>query len=221
MKNVSIHISRSLWTPDIPERANVAWNFDLWFRRRELKQKVTSVFLNYWHFNSTQSSVKGEIKRVKYKVLIASFFYITDKANCKLNRLTFFLFIQCQYIINDVFLLRFHSKLNCEISEFLIELKWGEYFARDLSWRVHWQFLVSKFFVIHQTTQLPHRCRLLRNRISQVSFFIPFAAAVEGFEFDLTFLIASRSFASTGRFSILRHPALFDRVSNHDGWRSK
>ena len=78
-------------------------------------------------------------------------------------------------------------------------------------------FLVSNFFVIHhQTTQLPHRGRLLRNRISQVSF-IPFAAAVEGFEFDLTFLIASRSFASTGRFSILRHPALFDRVSNHDG----
>ena len=56
-----------------------------------------------------------------------------------------------------------------------------------------------------------------RNCVIQVSFFIPWAASVEGFEFDLKFFMASRSLAVTGRFSISRHPPVLDRVSNHDG----
>ena len=56
-----------------------------------------------------------------------------------------------------------------------------------------------------------------RNCIIQVSFFIPWAASVEEFEFDLTFFMASRSLAVTGKFSISRHPPVLDRVSNHDG----
>ena len=39
-----------------------------------------------------------------------------------------------------------------------------------------------------------------RNCVIQVSFFIPWAASVEGFEFDLTFFIASSSLAVTGKF---------------------
>ena len=42
------------------------------------------------------------------------------------------------------------------------------------------------------------------NRILQVSLYKPF-------------FLASRSFALTGTFSTSRHPAFFDRVSNHDG----
>ena len=56
-----------------------------------------------------------------------------------------------------------------------------------------------------------------RNCVIQVSFFIPWAASVEGFEFDLKFFMASRSLAVTGKFSISRHPPVLDRVSNHDG----
>ena len=56
-----------------------------------------------------------------------------------------------------------------------------------------------------------------RNCVIQVSFFIPWAASVEEFEFDLTFFMASRSLAVTGKFSISRHPPVLDRVSNHDG----
>ena len=64
---------------------------------------------------------------------------------------------------------------------------------------------------------------LLKSRdcVIQVFFFIPWAASVQGFEFDLTFFMASRSLAVTGKFSISRHPPVLDRVSNHDGWRSK
>lgn len=50
---------------------------------------------------------------------------------------------------------------------------------------------------------------------------LPLAGSVKGFECDLVFFITSRSFAVIGKFSILRHLALFERVSNHDGWMSK
>ena len=56
-----------------------------------------------------------------------------------------------------------------------------------------------------------------RNCVIQVSFCIPWVASVEEFEFDLTFFMASRSLAVTGKFSISRHPPVLDRVSNHDG----
>ena len=69
----------------------------------------------------------------------------------------------------------------------------------------------------HKTTLLSRKCGLWRNRILQVSFFVPLACSVTVLEFDLTFLKASRSFAVTGKFSTLKHPPLLDGVSNHDG----
>ena len=56
---------------------------------------------------------------------------------------------------------------------------------------------------------------------SYFSFFVPLACPVTALEFDLTFLKASRSFAVTGKFSTLKHPPLFDGVSNHDDSKSK
>ena len=55
------------------------------------------------------------------------------------------------------------------------------------------------------------------NRILQVFLVIPLASSVQAFKFDLTFFMASRSFALTGTFIASRHPAFSNRVSNHDG----
>ena len=60
------------------------------------------------------------------------------------------------------------------------------------------------FFWLHviplNFSKIKDRLLKSRNCVIQVSFFIPWAASVEGFEFDLTFFIASRSLAVTGKF---------------------
>ena len=78
-----------------------------------------------------------------------------------------------------------------------------------------WKSKYTKEHVINS------KCQTVLSPIGQVSFFIPLDGSVKGFECDLVFFITSRSFAVIGKFSILRHLALFDRVSNHDGWMSK